>query len=233
MSMRRISSLFTAFPLAVATALLAGCSGTPSPSEAETAFAERLRAEVDDKATVKSFEKTDGLASVRDGVQTYELEYAATVNLPGVTPADDHYSGKVTFIRSEQGWRVATVDGESKARMAAQQQADADIATTVQAKLALNQLGTALEFYRLDNKRFPTMQQGLQALIEKPTTDPAPTYWKLDGYLKALPLDPWGNPFHYESSSTDGAIKLFTLGADNAPGGEGLNADIHLSDLGH
>lgn len=232
MSSRDVPSLFAVCLLALSALMQTGCTGTPSSSEAETAFAERLRAEVNDKATVKSFQKTDGLASVRDGVQTYELEYTATVNLPGATSADDYYTGKVTFIRSEQGWRVATVDGESKARMAAQQQADAALATTVQAKQALNQLGTALEFYRLDNKRLPTTQQGLQALIEKPTTDPAPIYWKPDGYLKELPLDPWGNPFHYESGA-DGAISLFTLGADNAPGGEGLNADIHLSDLGH
>lgn len=232
MSTHHVPSLLTACLLALLGLPQTGCTGTPSSSEAETAFAERLRAEVSDKATVKSFEKTDGLASVRDGVQTYELEYTATVNLPGATPPDDHYTGKVTFIRSEQGWRVATVDGESKARMAEQRKAEAALATTVRAKQTLNELGTALEFYRLDNKHFPTTQQGLQALILKPTTDPAPIYWKPDGYLKELPLDPWGNPFRYESAA-DGAISLLTLGADNAPGGEGLNADIHLSDLGH
>lgn len=87
-------------------------------------------------------------------------------------------------------------------------------------------LANALKLYRLDNNRYPTTEQGLQALVSRPATDPVPKNWKTGGYLEQLPNDPWGNPYKYLQPGTRGEIDVFTLGADGTPGGEGEDADI-------
>lgn len=85
----------------------------------------------------------------------------------------------------------------------------------------------ALERYKLDNYRYPTTEQGLQALVTRPTTPPIPENWKPGGYLKELPEDPWGRPYQYLGPrDTGGRPRIFTLGADHRPGGKGQNADI-------
>jgi general secretion pathway protein G len=86
----------------------------------------------------------------------------------------------------------------------------------------------ALKLYRLDNSRYPTTEQGLQALITKPGTEPLPGNWKAGGYLErsSVPKDPWGHPYQYLSPGTKGEIDVFSLGADQQPGGEGPDADI-------
>lgn len=83
-----------------------------------------------------------------------------------------------------------------------------------------------LKLYRLDNTFYPSTDQGLQALIVKPTTHPIPMNWKQGGYLERLPNDPWGRPYLYLSPGVKGEIDVMSYGADGQPGGEGNNADI-------
>ena len=83
-----------------------------------------------------------------------------------------------------------------------------------------------LKLYRLDNTFYPSTDQGLQALIVKPTTNPIPMNWKQGGYLERLPNDPWGRPYLYLNPGVKGEIDIMSYGADGQPGGEGNNADI-------
>jgi general secretion pathway protein G len=85
---------------------------------------------------------------------------------------------------------------------------------------------TALRMYRLDNYDYPSSEQGLQALVERPSLAPVPRNWKNDGYLESLPVDPWGNSYLYLSPGQNGAYDIFTLGADGVRGGDGQNADL-------
>ena len=89
----------------------------------------------------------------------------------------------------------------------------------------------ALKLYRLDNQRYPTAEQGLQALVAKPETPPVPPNWKPGGYLEKLPKDPWGRPFVYLNPGVKGEIEVFSLGADGQQGGSGIDADIGSWDL--
>ena len=91
-----------------------------------------------------------------------------------------------------------------------------DIATIMQ----------ALNLYKLDNQRYPTTEQGLMALVKKPTTPPVPSNWKSEGYLDRLPKDPWGTPYQYLQPGLHGPVDVFSLGADRARGGKGNDADI-------
>ena len=100
----------------------------------------------------------------------------------------------------------------------------ADDARVTAAKTDVNNLMQALKLYRLDNQRYPTAEQGLQALLTKPTTAPAPPNWK--SYLDLLPNDPWGKPYVYLNPGIKGEIDVMSLGADGQAGGEGKNADI-------
>ena len=86
-------------------------------------------------------------------------------------------------------------------------------------------MANALDLFRLDNYRYPTTDQGLQALVTKPD-DPNIKNWKPGGYLERLPKDPWGNPYQYLNPGVHGEIDVFSYGADRAPGGEGNDADI-------
>jgi general secretion pathway protein G len=100
----------------------------------------------------------------------------------------------------------------------------ADDARVTAARTDISNLGQALKLYRLDNQRYPTAAQGLQALLVKPTTGPIPPNWK--PYVEKLPNDPWGNPYQYLNPGLKGEIDVFSFGADAQPGGEGKNADI-------
>jgi general secretion pathway protein G len=86
---------------------------------------------------------------------------------------------------------------------------------------------TALKVYKLDNFTFPTTEQGLQALVEKPTSEPIPRNWKQGGYLEEMPIDPWGRPYLYLSPAEfgKGGFDIFTYGADGVTGGEGEDTD--------
>jgi general secretion pathway protein G len=96
----------------------------------------------------------------------------------------------------------------------------------VAAKVDIASLMQALKLYKLDNQRYPTTEQGLQALVTKPTTGPAPNSWKVGGYIDKLPKDPWGNAYQYLSPGVHGEVDVFSLGADGQPGGTGEDADI-------
>ncbi len=94
------------------------------------------------------------------------------------------------------------------------------------ARADLSTLEQALDMYRLDNYRYPTTQQGLAALVSPPTSDPQPDNYREGGYIRRLPEDPWGNPYHYASPGQHGRVDLYSLGADDQPGGESIDADI-------
>jgi general secretion pathway protein G len=94
------------------------------------------------------------------------------------------------------------------------------------AKVDIASLMQALKLYKLDNQRYPTTEQGLKSLIEKPSSGPAANGWKTGGYVDKLPKDPWGNPYQYLAPGVKGEVDLFSLGADGLPGGTGDDADI-------
>lgn len=101
-----------------------------------------------------------------------------------------------------------------------------DEARIVAARQDIAALGQALKLYRLDNQVYPTTEQGLQALVDKPTTAPAPPNWKPGGYIDRLPKDPWGHDYRYLSPGAHSEIDIFSLGRDGETGGEGSDADI-------
>jgi general secretion pathway protein G len=104
-----------------------------------------------------------------------------------------------------------------------------DQARITAAQSDLRNLANALDIYRLDNYQYPSTDQGLDALVRKPSGFPEPKNYNPDGYVKKLPTDPWGSPYVYERTSN--GFNLFSLGADGAEGGDGLNADIRFEDL--
>lgn len=101
-----------------------------------------------------------------------------------------------------------------------------DEARVAVANADLRTVAASLEMYRLDNRAYPTSAQGLSALIERPTVSPVPSNWMSGGYLPNLPQDPWGNPYVYASPAESGPYVIISLGADGAPGGSGVDADI-------
>ena len=100
----------------------------------------------------------------------------------------------------------------------------ADDAKVTAAKTDVSNLMQALKLYRLDNGRYPSSEQGLPALVTKPTTEPVPPSWKKN--LDQLPNDPWGKPYVYLNPGVKGEIDVMSFGADGQSGGEGKNADI-------
>ena len=94
-----------------------------------------------------------------------------------------------------------------------------DDARVTQAKSDISTMMGALKIYKLDNLRYPTTEQGLQALVTKPTTGPIPNNWKGDGYISKLPKDPWGNPYQYMSPGLKSEVEIFTYGQDGQAGG--------------
>ena len=105
-----------------------------------------------------------------------------------------------------------------------------DQARVTMAGADLRSVASALEMYRLDNGRYPTTDQGLEALVERPSSPPEPTNWHVEGYLAQVPVDPWGNSYIYRSPGETGRFDLVTYGADGEPGGEGYDADIDSRD---
>lgn len=101
-----------------------------------------------------------------------------------------------------------------------------DEARVIAAKQDINSIVQALKLYRLDIGRYPTTEQGLSALVAKPTTEPIPQNWKPNGYVDRLPKDPWGFAYQYSNPGTRGEIDVFSLGADNKTGGTGFDADL-------
>jgi len=106
-----------------------------------------------------------------------------------------------------------------------------DEARAVAARSDIASIMSALKLYRLDNQRYPTTEQGLAALTVRPAIAPLPPNWKPNGYLERLPNDPWGHPYQYLNPGVRGEIDVFSFGADGAPGGAGIDADIGSWDL--
>ena len=108
-----------------------------------------------------------------------------------------------------------------------------DDAKVTDTKVQIRNLETALKLYKLDSGAFPSTEQGLAALVEKPTVGQIPRNYKAEGYLesKKAPKDPWGSDFAYLSPGEHGDYDLYSLGADGVKGGEGINADIESWNL--
>jgi general secretion pathway protein G len=100
----------------------------------------------------------------------------------------------------------------------------ADEARVTAARTDVNNLIQALKLYKLDNQRFPSAEQGLDALVKKPTVGSVPPNWK--PYVDKLPNDPWGRAYQYVNPGVKGEIDVFSYGADGQAGGEGNDADV-------
>jgi general secretion pathway protein G len=103
-------------------------------------------------------------------------------------------------------------------------------ARVASAKSDLRAIATALEFYLLDNSTYPSTEQGLEALVNRPSSYPEPRNWNPEGYLDKVYTDPWGEPYLYFSEGTR-HFEVYTFGADRQEGGEGFDADIYFSEL--
>lgn len=101
-----------------------------------------------------------------------------------------------------------------------------DEARVIAAKQGITAIISALNLYKLDNFSYPSSDQGLRALVEKPIIAPIPLHYPAGGYLQSLPNDPWGRPYQYAISSDGQSVEVFSFGADGQPSGEGFNADI-------
>ncbi|MNJ23536.1 Type II secretion system protein G precursor [compost metagenome] len=103
-----------------------------------------------------------------------------------------------------------------------------DQAKVTAAKTDIQAIATSLEMYRLDNFNYPSTQQGLEALSSRPLGAPAARNWNAQGYLKSLPIDPWGTPYQYLNPGVKSphGYDLYSLGSDGVTGGEGHAADI-------
>ncbi len=100
------------------------------------------------------------------------------------------------------------------------------------AGIEITTIKRALQMYYLDNSNYPTTEQGLQALVSKPTLAPIPNNWKAGGYVEKINPDPWGNPYQYVKPGLGGSpFEIFSYGADGKPGGEGNDEDITSSKL--
>jgi general secretion pathway protein G len=104
-----------------------------------------------------------------------------------------------------------------------------DTARVVKAQQDIRAIESALNLYKLDNFVYPTTDQGLKALVTKPAGSPEPKNWKK--YIDRLPKDPWGQPYQYLSPGVKGDVDIYSLGADQQPGGEGPNSDVGNWDL--
>jgi general secretion pathway protein G len=106
-----------------------------------------------------------------------------------------------------------------------------DKARVTRAASDIRAIQTALDLYRLDNFKYPTTEQGLQALVTQPT-DPTITNYRSGGYLPSMPKDPWNNPYQYVNPGASGRdYDITSYGRDGKPGGDGYDADISTSTL--
>ena len=101
-----------------------------------------------------------------------------------------------------------------------------DQARAARAQSDIAAISSAVNLYRLDNFRYPSTEQGLQALVSRPTSEPAAPNWAENGYMDRVPVDPWGRPYQYLAPGVHGDFDVFSYGADAMPGGTGADADI-------
>lgn len=99
-------------------------------------------------------------------------------------------------------------------------------ARVVAARQDIRSIVQAMKLYKLDNGRYPSTEQGLKALVEKPNAAPVPNNWKTGGYLEKLPKDPWGGDYLFLSPGIKGEIDVMSYGADGQQGGTESDADI-------
>ena len=104
-----------------------------------------------------------------------------------------------------------------------------DDAKIVRVANDIRAIEASLNLYKLDNFNYPSTEQGLQALVTKPTGNPEAKNWKQGGYLRSVPKDPWGNEYQYSSAGS--SIDLYSFGADGKTGGEEMNKDLSLAEL--
>ncbi|WP_368042261.1 type II secretion system major pseudopilin GspG [Burkholderia metallica] len=134
---------------------------------------------------------------------------------------------KAEKLRAEEEQKAAMALVAGVAAMAANPNAmHQDEARRTAARQDIGTITQALMLYRLDNGSYPSQEQGLVALVQKPVIDPLPNNWKDGGYLERLPNDPWGNSYKYLNPGVHGAIDVFSYSADGKEGGEGNDADI-------
>ena len=118
------------------------------------------------------------------------------------------------------GWRIVQTSGQLGVN------AGDSVPEDARAQADIAAIASAVNLYRLDNFRYPTTEQGLAALVSRPSLDPVPANWASGGYMDRLPVDPWGAAYQYLAPGVHGDFDVFSYGADAAPGGEGANADI-------
>lgn len=99
------------------------------------------------------------------------------------------------------------------------------------AKTQLRNVSNALDLYKLDNFNYPSTEQGLEALVSKPSGSPEAKNWNKDGYLPNVPVDPWGNEYQYVSPGSEGPYDLYSFGPDGREGGSEEGKDISVHDL--
>ena len=107
-----------------------------------------------------------------------------------------------------------------------------DQAKIVKVKEDIMAIENAMDLYKLDNGFYPSTEQGIQALVTRPVSEPDPQNWETGGYLKRLPLDPWGHPYHFANPGSHGDIDIYTAGTADKPGGTGMNATIGNWNIG-
>ncbi|RMH40571.1 MAG: type II secretion system protein GspG [Gammaproteobacteria bacterium] len=139
---------------------------------------------------------------------------------------------KVNHMRKTQGFSlieilvVVVIIAVMVAIVAPQFLGEAEKARITRVKADIQQIESALDRFQLDNGFYPTMEQGLEALVRKPDIEPEPKNYPPGGYLKRLPKDPWDNEYVYVYPGEHGVYDIYSLGADGEEGGEGVNADI-------
>jgi len=134
--------------------------------------------------------------------------------------------------RAEQGFTlleiivVVVILGILAAIVAPQFIGRTEDARIIEAQVQIRNFETSLKLYKVDNHVYPTTDQGLDALVNKPSTGAEAKNYRSGGYMSRIPLDPWGNPYIYVSPGTHGDFDLISLGADGLEGGDEVNADI-------
>lgn len=101
-----------------------------------------------------------------------------------------------------------------------------DTARIAKVKQDVRTIESAFNLYKLDNFNYPSTDQGLEALVKKPSGTPEPKNWKDGGYVERVPKDPWGNDYQFLNPGVHGNIDIYSFGADGAEGGDGVNSDV-------
>jgi general secretion pathway protein G len=154
-----------------------------------------------------------------------------------MTPPGGHRRGTVSAAARARGFTlieimvVIVILGVLAALLVPRVLERPDEARAVAAKSDVAAILQALKLYRLDNQRYPSAEQGLAALVQKPEAAPVPGNYKPGGYLDKLRNDPWGRPYQYLNPGLKGEIDVYSYGADGQPGGSGPDGDIGSWDL--